>query len=596
MNTWHRRVTATLLALLMLPAASAAAGEPSMDEFVQSYVDAHMSESRVPGVVFAHVDRHGTTVKTFGSADLDTGRPMTPSTPLRVGSISKPITAAIALELAAEGQLDLDAPVDEYLDVDLSDQYGSASTIRQLLQHRGGYSDAIVGSHHPEAQESVDLDEWITRVPNRSTPHGVVASYTSVGYTLVGAAVAGVTGESFAEAARHVLFDPLGMTDATFTQPAPVDVATGYGLEDGRLTPYPLDATDLVPGAGLTAPGEDIGAFLSALVDEDTPLAEETVDGLLRPAGPAPGLRGFTTGLAQWRYDERSVLYHGGNGIGTTNRMMVLPDEGVAIFTAVNGEALTGIGDPSTQSMFVNELHRQIVERFYPASKMSDDTPTLDGQGLPAHPAAGAYVSTRVDTASPLRLEALVTQSHVAHTESGIAFGGRDYTDDGTGTYRSDTRAVRFLEGPDGVTYATTGGTGSYRKAEWWETLAPNVAILGGSLLVMVVGLAVGIRSASDRVRGLMIGSTILALAFVGLLAYGLSTVKVMELFTGLPTVIRASQVAVLGLGAASLLGPVALLARRAELSRRVLGSALAISMAGLALTSWALMWRGLPI
>ena len=273
------------------------------------------------------------------------------------------------------------------------------------------------------------------------------------------------------------------------------------------------------------------------------------------------------------------MLYHGGNGIGTTNRMMVLPDEGVAIFTAVNGEALTGMGDPSTQSLFVSELHRQIVERFYPASNMSDDTPTLDGQGVPTHAVAGAYVSTRVDTASPLRLEALVAQSQVAHTESGIVFNGRGYKNDGTGTYRSDTRAVRFLEGPDGVTYATTGGTGSYRKAEWWETLAPNVAILGGSLLVMVVGLAVGIRSASDRVRGLMIGSTILALAFVGLL-----------------TVIRASQVAVLGLGAASLLGPVALLARRAELSRRVLGSALAISMAGLALTSWALMWRVLPI
>lgn len=596
MNTLLKQITATLAAFLMLPGAIASAQEQPIDEFVRSYVEAHMTESRVPGVVFVHVDSHGTTIETFGSADVETGRPMTASTPLRVGSISKPVTVAIALELAAAGELDLDTPVDTYLDVDLSDEYGPASTIRQLLQHRGGYPDAIVGSHHTDPDDAMGLDEWVSRVPNRSTAHGVVASYSSVGYTVAGAGISGATGEPFADVAERVIFGPLGMSGATFRQPAPADAAVGYSWTGTEFAPYPLDAADMVPGAGLTATGEDIGMFLNALVDEDTPLAAATVDALLGVAGPAPGMRGFTTGLAEWRYETRTVLYHGGNGLGTTNRIMILPEEGVAIYTAVNGEALTGMGDPSTQFEFVGELHRQIVERFYPTANTSSDTPTLDGQGVPKRAVAGTYVSTRVDTNSPLRLEALVTQSHVADTESGITFGGRDYTDDGTGTYRSETRAVRFLESPDGVTYATTGGTGSYRQAAWWETLAPNAAMLGGSIVVMLAGLAVGLRSASTRVRGLMIGSTVLALGFVGLLAYGLSTVKVMELFTGLPPVIRLAQIAVLGLGAISLLGPVALLTRRDELTRRVLGSALAISMAGLVLTGWALMWRVLPI
>ena len=69
------------------------------------------------------------------------------------------LTAALGLELAADGHIDLDVPVDTYLDVDLTDRYGPASTLRQLLQHRGGYPDAFVGSHHLEDEDAHDLGE-----------------------------------------------------------------------------------------------------------------------------------------------------------------------------------------------------------------------------------------------------------------------------------------------------------------------------------------------------------------------------------------------------------------------------------------------------
>lgn len=596
MNTWIKRTVAILGTFLMLPAPMASAAEPSIDEFVRTYVEAHMSEARVPGMVFVHTDGRETTTLAFGTADFETERPMSPATPLRLGSISKPITATIALELESAGVIDLDAPADRYLDVDLSDAYGPASTIRQLLQHRGGYPDAIVGSHHADPADATDLDEWISELPKRSIPNDVVASYTSVGYTVAGAALAGATGESFGDLARRVVFDPLGMSDATFAQPPPPDVATGHRWTDSGFESFALDAAQLVPGAGLTATAEDIGRFMRAMVSDSSPLAPSTIKGLLEPAGPAPGFRGFTTGLTEWRYGERTVLYHEGNGMGTTNRMVILPDEGVGIFTAINAAAMIGMGDPSEQNTFARELHREIVERFYPTSDSMDVTSHLDGQAVPTAPSTGIYVSTRVDTSSPLRLEALVTQRRLETTTSGITFSGRPYAGEGGGTYLGTNGAIRFLEGPDGVTYATTGGTGAYRQAAWWETMTPNAALLGGALLVMVLGLAIGMRPASARMRTLMLGTTSLAITFIGLLGFGLSTVEVMELFTGLPTDLRLAQVAALGLGAASVLGAISALSQRDRLSHRVLGSALAISLAGLALTGWALMWRVLPI
>lgn len=596
MNTWQRSIGAIVGVLLMLPGSVAAAAEEPIDEFVIAYASEHMADSRVPGMVFVIVDADGRTTHSFGFADVEANRRMTSTTPLRVGSISKPVTAATALELAAAGVLDLDVPVDGYLEVDLSDEYGEASTLRELLQHRGGYSDGIVGSHHTDPTEAVGLDEWISDPPARSIVNGVVASYSSIGYTVAGAAIEGATADAFADVAERVVFDPLGMQGATFVQPPPADVAIGYEWTDDVRTAFPVDATDLVPGAGLTASAEDIAAFMTALVRNDSPLDDHTVDALLTPAGPAPEMRAFTTGLTEWRYGERTVLYHEGNGMGTTNRMMILPDEGVGIFTAVNAAAMTGIGDPSIQSRFVRDLHQQLIERFYPAQMSTVDAPDQAGRGVPTEAVTGTYVPTRVDTASPLRLEALVSQVDVSTTPAGIAFGGRPYVERGDGFYRSESRDLRFYEGPDGLTYATMGGTGSFRQAAWWETTAANLVVLGGSLVAMFVGLGLGARRATGRVRILMVGTTALALAFVGLLGYGLLNVEVMEVFTGLPPMIRLAQAAALGLGAAAILGPIVLLARRDVPAARVLGSALTVSIAGLVLTGWALAWTILPI
>lgn len=239
-----------------------------MAAFVDAYADANMDAAGVPGMVFVQVD--GTEVVTtaaYGVADVERERPMTADTPLRVGSISKPVTAALAFALAAEGAVDLDVPVDHYLDVDLSDSHGPASTLRQLLNPRGGYPDAIVGSHHVEDGGAATLEDWVTTVPPRAVAPGVVPTYSSVGYSVAGAALAGAMGQDFDTVAQEHLFQPLGMVDATFAQPPPLSVAVGYRGEPGALSAVPVDRADLAPGAGLTANANDMGRFTASLLD-----------------------------------------------------------------------------------------------------------------------------------------------------------------------------------------------------------------------------------------------------------------------------------------------------------------------------------------
>ncbi len=555
------------------PRAGALESGSRAEEIVEAHVAESMAESGVPGMVFAMVGPDGAILRAFGTADLGTGRPMTVTTPMRVGSISKPVTAALALELAARGVIDLDVPVDNYLDVDLSDRYGPASTIRQLLQHRGGYPDAILVSHHLDQEDAPSLDEWVRALPDRAFAPDVVASYTSVGYTLTGAAIAAALEAEFADVADTTLFAPLGMDHASFAQPLPDDVAIGYSWDDGVYEPYPKDTPALVPGAGLTASAQDMARFMQALLADDGLLAPTTPGGLFTAAGPHPSLRAHTTGLAEWRFEGRSALYHGGNGIGTTSLITFLPDVGVGIFTSVNGEALVGIDDPSPQTMFVRTLHTKLVEELFPTSDGFAPAPVADGAGTIVEGRAGTYLPTRVDTDSVLRLEALVSQFEADGAEAGRV----------------------YYEGPDGVTYFTVGGTGSYREAMWWETVPFNAAVVGGALVLAIGGSLVAIRRSRGATRSLTALTGGFVATSIATLGYGMATVETMDLFTRVPTPIRLAGMAAAG-ALVSGTALVAVIAKdRHHLPTVATAASSSVAVAAPALVGWAWAWHVFP-
>jgi N-acyl-D-amino-acid deacylase len=84
----------------------------------------------------------------YGFADREEGEPVQPDSLFRIASISKPVTAAAIVQLAGEGRLDLDAPAFALLpelmpagqpaDLRIRDV-----TVRQLLQHSGGWNRSI---------------------------------------------------------------------------------------------------------------------------------------------------------------------------------------------------------------------------------------------------------------------------------------------------------------------------------------------------------------------------------------------------------------------------------------------------------------------
>lgn len=93
-------------------------------------------------VAFAPVGRM-TCAGAFGVADASTGRELTPTTIMRIGSISKVVTGMAIAKLLDDGQIDLDKPavdfVTDLLPDPLPDPRFRAVTVRHLLHHSLGW-------------------------------------------------------------------------------------------------------------------------------------------------------------------------------------------------------------------------------------------------------------------------------------------------------------------------------------------------------------------------------------------------------------------------------------------------------------------------
>jgi CubicO group peptidase (beta-lactamase class C family) len=190
----------------------------------------------VPGVVVCTFTAAGPDAAVAdGVTSAETQHAMTPETVFRIYSIAKFVTATMIVSLAADGVLDLDAPVDGYLG-GLRRRTGTGSdgtTLRHLLSHRSGLlPDAVVHdglSRDPGGLAAAVRHDY-ARTPVLARA-GEFYGFSNLGVSLAGLVAQEVTGLPFAEVVRQRVFEPLGMGHSTH-DPA---VAMTYPLAQHHL-------------------------------------------------------------------------------------------------------------------------------------------------------------------------------------------------------------------------------------------------------------------------------------------------------------------------------------------------------------------------
>jgi D-alanyl-D-alanine carboxypeptidase len=248
----------------------------------------------------------------------------------RVASVSKHVTAAVAVMLDRRGILGLDQPLGDQLDRKLLVRWGRfpalvATTPRQLLSHTAGlpsYFDpqfVMRAAQDPGRRwEPVELaDEALTASLPLFEP-GRGFSYSDTGYVLVGIVIEQRTGLPLHAVYRSLVFNPAGMGSTWlegYEPPRHPRIAHHYadGLDMASVSPT-IDWA----GGGLVSTTADLSRFLSALWSGDLidsiALQELTrwTPGASFPPGHGLRYDRYGLGLGSIRIDTTELLGHTG--------------------------------------------------------------------------------------------------------------------------------------------------------------------------------------------------------------------------------------------------------------------------------------------
>lgn len=222
---------------------------------LQASLDRYLNAQDAPGATAAVVTREGVW---GGAAGVDgVGSPLQPESAFAIASITKTFVAAEVLLLSARGELKLDAPVSDYLDLPFDPR---GATVRDLLAMESGFPQDPV---RQMMRMSGDVDrEWtndevldLAAPGTRQGTRGGEPDYNNLNYYTLGALVEEVTGNPLAVALRQDLIEPAGL-DRVWVQTAevptpPVAVAASRpgGLTVDVDGPY-LPSRALASGAG----------------------------------------------------------------------------------------------------------------------------------------------------------------------------------------------------------------------------------------------------------------------------------------------------------------------------------------------------------
>ncbi|TWU14542.1 D-alanyl-D-alanine carboxypeptidase precursor [Symmachiella macrocystis] len=213
-----------------------------------------------PGATAAFVMPDGRVgTAAVGLADVEHKIPMTTETRMLAGSIGKTFVAAVALQLASEGKLNLDDKISTWLGEEkwfAKLPNGSDITLRHLLTHSSGLTDHVDSVEYANAivQEAiVSGDPDFVFGPERLVSFalnkeplfaaGEGYSYTDTGYILVGLIIEKVSGRSYYEEVGERFLKPLKLTltSPSNTRKLP-GLAPGYLAKDNPLGLPPKNA------------------------------------------------------------------------------------------------------------------------------------------------------------------------------------------------------------------------------------------------------------------------------------------------------------------------------------------------------------------
>jgi D-alanyl-D-alanine carboxypeptidase len=402
------------------PAAAAEPPRPAYARALTEQLPTILKDNGIPGaIVLIRSAEKGDWTATFGVAQVGTNTPPSADDHVRIGSITKMMTATVILQLQQEGKLAITDTISRHLP---GIPNGDDITLHQLAEMRSGLysytSDpafAATLERHPETVWTPQqlLDIAFTHPANFAP--GSQYEYNNTNYVLLGLVIEKLTGMSASAAFQSRIFDPLGLrntalpaaADSSLAAPHPRGYMWGPNeafegpLPDAQLKSalagdvLPTDHTDDNPSwawtaGAVTSRAEDVADFTEAMVSGS--LLDDTTrqwrQANLKPMNASAAGAAASLGFGTYGFglERAGPMYgHPGNMVGFSGLAVHDPTarNTVVVLATVY---LTPQGDAPQNALF-----KPIFAQLYPEL---DEQLRGEGPADPSTPARPENTST----------------------------------------------------------------------------------------------------------------------------------------------------------------------------------------------------------
>jgi D-alanyl-D-alanine carboxypeptidase len=320
---------------------------------VDSLATEFMKRGQIPGMFLAVLKNDSVLIqRNYGFANVEDKKPVTETTCMELGSISKAFTGDLIHYLHYEKLLDVNDPVTKYFaDAPLS---WSGITINHLLEHTSGIQNYLLdprfkagdyfqNKYTPQSEQffsGVTTDSLIRMfytLPIEFAP-GSSWSYSNTGYILLGKIAEKVTGESYFDAVQKRQLVPVGMhqtmqNDLAFKHGY---LAKGYFFDDTVRREAKMLSGNYAFSAGAWATtGNDMVKYVKAIHQRNLPVDHRAYRWrAFKSFSKLPftyrGGRFYTT------FRGHQVIFHNGGTPGFSSSWIYNVDNNISVIVMIN--------------------------------------------------------------------------------------------------------------------------------------------------------------------------------------------------------------------------------------------------------------------
>jgi CubicO group peptidase (beta-lactamase class C family) len=355
----------------------------NMEAFFNDYLVTQMEDHHVAGATVSVVkDGEVLFTQGYGYADVDQDIPVDPeNTVFILGSLSKIFTWTAVMQLVEQGELNLDADVNTYLDFEIPDTYSQSITLNNLMAHNAGFEDRKFEQMEPASGEVTPMGEWLPdHIPARIHRPGLFSAYANYGATLAGYIIERVSGMSYDDYIEENILLPLGMTHTTSRQPIPAaldaTMSQSYSFSDGEYNSEDdLNViANVAPAGAFRSTALDMARFMIAHLNNgsygDASILQPDTVQLMHSQSFThdPQVNGMAHGFWEMDMNGQQIIGHAGSHFIFNSLVMLFPDQNMGVFVATN--SLGGMEFVGGENYAV--FQKAFVDYFFP-----QDLPTV---------------------------------------------------------------------------------------------------------------------------------------------------------------------------------------------------------------------------